>query len=131
TVDNLLNILRQVSMLGIVAVGLFITMVSGNIDLSVGSTLGFSSALLAALSFQIGIPLAFVATIVASLVIGLLNGFFSTRAKNLSIMVTLSMKFIIYSGTLMITGTKPIVNLAPSLVVLGRDSIGRIPIPVI
>ena len=41
TVDNLINILRQISILGIVALGLFTTMVSGNVDLSVGSTLGF------------------------------------------------------------------------------------------
>ncbi len=131
TVDNLINILRQISILGIVALGLFTTMVSGNVDLSVGSTLGFSSALLAALAFRIGILPAFLATIVASLAIGFINGFFSTRAKGLSIMVTLSTKFIIFSGTLLITGTKPIVNLPPSLLVLGKNSLGPIPLPVI
>lgn len=131
TINNLINILRQISILGIVALGLFATMVSGNVDLSVGSTLGFSSAVLAALSFSIGLIPALVATILASVLIGLANGFFSTRAKGLSIMVTLSMKFIIYSGTLLITGTKPIVNLPESLLVLGKNSIGPIPIPVI
>lgn len=131
TVDNLINILRQISILGIVALGLFTTMVAGNVDLSVGSTLGFSSAVLAALSFRIGIFPAFVVTIFASLAIGFVNGFFSTRAKGLSIMVTLSMKFIIFSATLLITGTKPIVNLPPSLLVLGKNSIGPVPVPVI
>jgi ribose transport system permease protein len=75
-------------------------------------------------------PALFV-TIVASLAIGWLNGFFSTRAKGLSIMVTLSTKFIIYSGTLLITGTKPIVNLPESLLVLGKNSVGFLPFPVI
>jgi ribose transport system permease protein len=131
TVSNLINILRQISILGIVALGLFTTMVSGNIDLSVGSTLGFSSALWAALSFSIGIVPALIVTILASLLIGWLNGFFSTRSKGLSIMVTLSMKFIIFSGTLLITGTKPIVNLPESLLVLGKNSVGPLPIPVI
>jgi len=131
TIDNLINILRQISILGIVALGLFTTMVSGNVDLSVGSTLGFSSAMLAALSFRIGILPAFLATIVASLAIGFTNGFFSTRAKGLSIMVTLSTKFIIFSGTLLITGTKPIVNLPASLLVLGKNSVGPIPVPVL
>jgi ribose transport system permease protein len=131
TVDNLINILRQISILGIVALGLFPTMVSGNIDLSVGSTLGLSSAVLAALSFSIGILPAFICTALVSLAIGFVNGFFSTRSKGLSIMVTLSMKFIIYSGTLLITGTKPIVNLPESLIVLGRNSVGPLPIPVI
>lgn len=131
TVNNLINILRQISILGIVALGLFTTMVSGNVDLSVGSTLGFSSAVLAALSFRIGILPAFITTVLASLVIGFVNGFFSTRAKGLSIMVTLSMKFIIFSGTLLITGTKPIVNLPETLLVLGKNSAGPIPVPVI
>jgi ribose transport system permease protein len=131
TVDNLINILRQISILGIVALGLFPTMVSGNIDLSVGSTLGLSSAVLAALSFSIGIFPAFIFTVLISLAIGFVNGFFSTRSKGLSIMVTLSMKFIIYSATLLITGTKPIVNLPRSLIVLGKNSVGPIPIPVI
>ncbi len=131
TLENLINILRQISILGIVALGLFTTMVSGNVDLSVGSTLGFSSAVLAALSFRIGIFPALIVTLLASLMIGFVNGFFSTRSKGLSIMVTLSMKFIIFSATLLITNTKPIVNLLPGLLVLGKNSIGPIPVPVI
>jgi ribose transport system permease protein len=131
TFNNQINVLRQVSILGIVSLGVFTTLIAGNLDLSVGSVLGFISAACAGLAKNIGPAPAFTIVLLIALSIGFTNGFLSTRGKNLSIMVTLSMKFIIYSGTLLVTRTKPIVNLPNSLLFLGIHSFGSIPLPVI
>ena len=131
TLSNLINVLRQVSILGIVSLGVFATLIAGNLDLSVGSAVGFTAAVCAKFALSIGVAPAFVITFLITILIGFINGFLSTRGKNLSIMVTLSMKFIIYSGTLLVTGTKPIVNLPKMLTFLGQGSIGFVPLPVI
>jgi ribose transport system permease protein len=129
--NNQINIFRQISILGIVSLGVFTTLIAGNLDLSVGSTLGFISAICAAVAKNIGVAPAFIIILFVTILIGFINGFLSTRGKGLSIMVTLSMKFIIYSGTLLITRTKPIVNLPKSLLFLGKQSIGSFPLPVV
>jgi ribose/xylose/arabinose/galactoside ABC-type transport system permease subunit len=131
SVENLTNILKQTSILGIVSLGVFATLIAGNVDLSVGSILGLSAAICAKVALNGGVFLAFISVLAVSILIGFINGYFSTRGKGLSIMVTLSMKFIIYSGTLLITQTRPISNLPEALVFLGKANIGFLPMPIL
>jgi len=129
TVNNQLNILRQISVLGLISLGVFTTLKAGNIDLSVGSAIGFIGVVSSKVSLFYGTVVALIAGFFVALFIGFLNGFFSTRGKNLSIMVTLSMKFILYSGTFVITRAIPITGLPKSLVYLGHENIGPVPVP--
>jgi ribose/xylose/arabinose/galactoside ABC-type transport system permease subunit len=131
TVRNQLNILRQISILGLISLGVFTTLKAGNVDLSVGSAIGFIGVVCAKVSLFYGTVGALVAAITVALAIGFLNGFFSTRGRNLSIMVTLSMKFILYSGTLVITRAVPIIGLPKSLIFLGHENIGPVPMPAV
>ncbi len=131
TINNQLNILRQISILGLISLGVFTTLKAGNVDLSVGSALGFIGVVCAKVSLYYGTTGALLAAISVALVIGFLNGFFSTRGRNLSIMVTLSMKFILYSGTLVITRAVPIIGLPKSLIFLGHGNIGPVPMPAV
>jgi ribose transport system permease protein len=131
SVNNQLNVLRQISILGLISLGVFTTLKAGNVDLSVGSALGFIGVVCSKASLYFGTAVALVVAISVALLIGLLNGFFSTRGRNLSIMVTLSMKFILYSGTLVITRAVPIIGLPKSLVFLGHENIGPVPMPAI
>jgi len=131
TKNNQLNILRQSSILGIISLGVFTTLKAGNMDLSVGSALGFIGVVAAKVSLYYGTVVALLVAFSVALLIGLLNGFFSTRGKNLSIIVTLSMKFILYSGTLVITRARPVTGLPKSLIFLGHENIGPVPMPVI
>lgn len=131
TVNNQLNILRQISILGLISLGVFATLKAGNVDLSVGSALGFIGVICAKVSLYYGTAIALLAAFSVALFIGFLNGFFSTRGRNLSIMVTLSMKFILYSGTLVITRAMPITGLPKSLIFLGHENIGPVPMPAI
>jgi len=81
----------------------------------------------AKVSLYYGTAVDLLVAISVALLIGFLNGFFSTRGRNLSIMVTLSMKFILFSGTLVITRAVPITGLPKSLVFLGHENIGPVP----
>lgn len=131
TVNNQLNVLRQISILGIVSLGSFTTLKGGSADLSVGSALGFIGIICAKVSLCWGTAVAILAAIIVAVIIGLVNGFFSTRGKNLSIIVTLSMKFILYSGTLVISRVIPITGLPKGLIFLGHENIGPVPMPAI
>src|ERR1700682_381009 len=90
---NLLNVLDQVTVLGILAIGMTAVIVIGGIDLSVGSILAFSMMILGWLSHDCNLPL-FLAVVVALLVGGLcgwVNGLLVTRAKLPAFIATLSM----------------------------------------
>jgi len=129
TINNQLNILRQASVLGLISLGLFTTLKGGNVDLSVGSALGFIGIVCCKISLYYGTAVALLVGFIAALVIGFINGFLSTRGRNLSIMVTLSMKFILASGTFAITKAIPITGLPKSLIFLGSGNIGWAPVP--
>ncbi|MHB8277794.1 MAG: ABC transporter permease [Candidatus Humimicrobiaceae bacterium] len=131
TVDNLMSILRQISILGLVSLGMLLVMVGGNIDLSVGSILGFTAVVTAKLSLDFGLFPAIIIGLLIAVTIGFVNGYFSTRGKGLSIMVTLSTKLMIYGGTIIITQTKPIINLPKGFEFFGQKSFGPISVPVI
>lgn len=92
TSDNLLNVLTQASITGIIAIGMTFVIATGGIDLSVGSLMAISGAL-APLIFQRDIPLAvalaFVLPVLATGVFGLFNGVLVTRFGFQPIIATL------------------------------------------
>src|SRR5829696_8946172 len=73
TAENLLNILRQNSMLGIVALGMTFVILTSGIDLSVGALLAVAGVIAANLANQ-GIAVALVAAVAATTVLGIING---------------------------------------------------------
>src|SRR5512139_2115478 len=90
TADNLLNVLRNVSMQGLIALGMTMVIIAGEIDLSVGSAVAFSGCLTAFLtghltgaeigvSAAIAVPLAIIAALAAGFALGSLSGFMRTR----------------------------------------------------
>ncbi len=93
--SNLVNTVRQISMLGIYAVGIAFVIIAGGIDLSIGSVIGLTGVLIAKLSstgagglgysLWIGIPLA----ICAAVSVGLMQGLLITRLKLQPFIVTL------------------------------------------
>src|SRR6476659_1299686 len=76
TPRNLSNLMTQMSVTGILAVGMLMVIVSGNIDLSVGSVLGFAGGIAAygVTVMEYGLPTAIVAAIVVGIDIGDFNG---------------------------------------------------------
>ena len=89
--DNLINIARQVSINAIIAVGMSCAILSGGIDLSVGSVMALTGTLTAGLMVA-GVPpgLAIMAGLAVGIAFGVGNGFFIAYAKMPPIIVTLA-----------------------------------------
>ena len=132
TVSNLLNIARQVSINAIIAAGMTFVILTAGIDLSVGSVLAFSGAIIAGL-LSTGQPLlvGIVAGLLLGAVLGLVNGLIVTRGGVQPFIATLGMLTIARGATLVYTDGRPITGLPDAFVWLGAGDVGRVPVPVI
>jgi ribose transport system permease protein len=130
---NLLIIARQVSMLGIAAVGMSFVLLLGGIDLSIGSIVTLVNILTAWMMVNGKMnPIAACAAAVAlSTAIGFINGLIIARIKMPAIIVTLGTQIIVEGLAYIISGGLPIFGFDKSFAVLGQGYIGIIPIPVI
>lgn len=133
TVNNLLNVLRQVSIIGIVAYGMTFVILSGGIDLSVGSVLALSSAITAGvMSSTHSIAFAILAGLATGALLGTFTGFLVSKAKMPAFIVTLAMMSIGRGLTLIYTGGRPISEGFTDLFnYIGGGYVGPIPFPVI
>ncbi len=133
TMNNILNIIRQTSIYGIIAVGMTFVILTGGIDLSVGSILALSGAICAGLMKNSGSSV-FVASLAAIAVgggLGLINGLIITIGKIAPFVVTLGMVTIARGLTLIYSKGYPISGFSPDFRQLGGGYILGIPIPVI
>lgn len=132
TSDNLLNVARQVAVTAIVAVGMTFVIISGGIDLSVGSNLAFSGVVAAATFAQFGSgPLALLAGIVTGGLIGLLNGFISAKGRITGFIVTLAMLGVVRGLAFIITGGNPITASADGFTFFGVGTLFTVPVPIL
>ncbi|MGF1625451.1 MAG: ABC transporter permease [Alphaproteobacteria bacterium] len=106
---NISNLLVFTVELGLIALAMTLLMTAGEFDLSVGSVFGFCPVLMWTLYNEgvTGIELAFVASMLAAGLIGLLNGLFVTRLKIPSFLVTLGMLLVVRGTALYITDGFP------------------------
>lgn len=132
TVDNLTKVLRQVAVVGIVTVSMTMVILTGGIDLSVGSMLGLTSVVLAKLMVAgVNVPLAILITLLLGSILGLFNGFLINRI-NISPLISTLGTMTIYSGiTYIITGGKPVFGFPDSFSFIGQGYILGIPVPII
>lgn len=130
-VQNIFNVLRQISVIGILAVGQALIIITAGIDLSVGSILGLmgvTSALLAGLGLH---PvLIFIACIIIGCLVESVNGLLVTKVRINPFIVTLGMMSIARGTSLLITGGLPI-SIDNPITFLGSGYVGPVPIPVI
>ena len=90
---NIFNILRQVAVLSILSVGMTFVIISGGMDLTVGSLLGLTGVICAKLLVEVRIApvLAILVTLLAGAVFGTVTGFLIVRLKVSAIVITLGM----------------------------------------
>ena len=112
TKDNLLNVLDQVTVLGILALGMTAVIMIGGIDLSVGAVLALAMMVLGWLSHDGGLPmsLAIVGALAAGAVAGCVNGAMTTYAKLPAFIATLAMISVARGLANMITDGQQIVG---------------------
>ncbi|CAG9621188.1 ABC transporter permease subunit [Sutcliffiella rhizosphaerae] len=132
TVNNLFNVLRQVSIVAIIAVGMTIVILTAGIDLSVGSVLALTGAIAAgAITAGLPFPIAIIICLLAGLLIGSINGLIVSKGKVPAFIATLAVMVIARGLTLVYTQGNPIVISDMGYRFLGSGRILGIPFPVI
>lgn len=131
TPENLVNVLRQNSMLAMVALGMTFVILTGGIDLSVGALLAVAGVLAAKLAAYGAVP-AVLGGIGAASLLGFANGWLITRARIQPFIVTLAMLIAARGAALAATGEQSVAIAGTSTVLtwLGRGQIGPVPVPV-
>ncbi len=131
SVRNILNILRQSSIVGIMAIGTTFVIIGGDIDISVGAILAFSAALV--LKLQITIPWGFaiIIALAAGMAIGIINGILRAKIKIVAIIATLGTMVIVRGLVFIYTGGYPITGAEEGFKFIGSGYIGAIPFPII
>lgn len=134
TVSNILNVLRQVSINALIAFGMTFVILTGGIDLSVGSILAFSSAITASL-LATGVDpfIAVFIGLIVGAVLGAINGIVISKGKVAPFIATLATMTIYRGFTLMYTEGRPITGLGDSsfFEMMGRGYFFGIPFPAV
>lgn len=132
TLSNLINLLRQSTINGIIAVGMTIVILTAGIDLSVGSTLGFTAVVTAdLLHLGLPVPLTIIAGLLLGCAIGCINGFLVARVGIPPFIATLGMMTLARGLAFAYTEGKPITGLDEGFRQLGAGVVGGVPTPII
>ncbi len=131
---NILNLLRQVAINALIAYGMTFVILTGGIDLSVGSILALSSALMAGMIVSGLDPIiAILIGCILGAVMGAINGLLITKGKMAPFIATLATMTIFRGLTLVYTDGNPITGLGDSMAfqLFGRGYFLGIPVPAI
>ncbi|MCR4746496.1 MAG: ABC transporter permease [Lachnospiraceae bacterium] len=133
TTSNLLNIARQVAVLGIASVGMTMVILTGGIDLATGSIITFVNIITAYFMVNAGLNmfLAILISLIASTLIGLINGIAVANLNMPPLIMTFSTQTIFEGLAYIICGGIPIFGFSDSFAYIGQGYLGPIPFPVI
>jgi ribose transport system permease protein len=133
TETNILNVLRQISIVAIIAFGMTAVILIGGIDLSVGSVLAAAGVAAVYLFVVTGLPMpiALLAGVAAGALFGFVNGFLSAVAAIPPFIVTLGMMSTARGFAYVITGGKPTGVDDPVFFMIGNGYVGGAPVPVL
>lgn len=135
TADNLLNILRQASVNAIIAVGMTIVILTAGIDLSVGSVLALSGAIVATLiGMDVPVVVALPVALIAGAALGAISGIIVAKGKVQAFIATLVTMTLLRGVTMVYTDGRPVPtgfsDTADSFTWLGTGYVLGIPVPV-
>ena len=111
---NIMNILRQSSIIGVMAIGTAFVIIGGGFDISVGSVLALTAAMALGLQKWMHWGFAVVTVLCVGAVIGFLNGFLSAKIHIVPIITTLGTMTIVRGLTYLYTGGYPILGTSES-----------------
>jgi ribose/xylose/arabinose/galactoside ABC-type transport system permease subunit len=134
SVPNLVNVALSIAINGILAVGMTAVILTGGIDLSVGSVAALAGVVAAAVATGGGAGAVFPAALAAlgvGLAVGLFNGVMVARFRVPAFVTTLAMLTICRGLALIVTGGRSIGNLPPAFGVLGNSRLFGVPVPVV
>jgi len=128
--SNLENVGRQASTVVVLACGQLFVVLSGGIDLSVGSIIGLTSVIAAKAVLQWGLGWGFLSALIVGLILGTTNGIFVAYFRMPAMIVTLAMLYFARGAALIIAGGMPVERLPPNFATIGKGSLFGIPNPV-
>ena len=134
TPSNILSVGRPMSFTGIAAIGMTLVMLTGGIDISVGSMLAMAGVLCAKLSADLGMPLwvAVIFTLLLGALFGLINGVSVTRFHIPALIATLATQTILKGIAYLITNAVPVKNISDTYKFLGQGYLfGIVPVPLV
>ena len=132
TLSNLTNVARQISINAIIAAGMTMVILTGGIDLSVGSIVCISGTLTAgAMIYGIPVILSIGIGLFVGMVAGIINGMFISYAKMPAFIVTLAMMEIPRGAALLYTGGYPLGGLPKEFTIIGRGAVLGIQTPIL
>jgi ribose transport system permease protein len=133
TVDNIRNIFVAASTLELVAAGLTIVMIAGEIDLSVAAMQAFGGSIAAVLIINHGVwwPLGIVLALSLCTLAGAVSGAVAVIGRLATFITTLAMLGIVQGTAFLLTGGQPVNEFPGGYSVVGNDLLGPIPIAVI
>ncbi|MFP3122225.1 ribose ABC transporter permease [Ectobacillus funiculus] len=130
-VSNLLNVLKQISIIAILAAGMTFVILTGGIDLSVGSTVALSGVISVMLSQQgVNAMIAMAAGVAIGVATGFVNGYLTAKVKLPAFIVTLGSFTYIRGLAYVISAGYPIVLTDPIFKFFGAGDIVGIPTPI-
>ena len=134
TLGNMLDVLRQVSITGMIALGVTFVVIAGRLDLSVGSMLTLLTVLVVTQHNIRGAGMAVILTLLAGLGLGAINGVLVGFLRLSALIVTLAMLSFLQGATLWYSGGSN-VNVQGAqetwFAVFGRGTIASVPVPMI
>jgi ribose transport system permease protein len=132
TTMNVMNVLRQTSLLAIAGIGMVMIILSGEIDLSIGSTQALVGVLCVwVLNATGSIVTAIALSLVLGAILGLINGLLVTKAKMNSLIATLGTMAIYRGVSLVVTNAVSIQSKVTAFENVGTGYLGPVPIPVV
>lgn len=142
TVRNITNIIRQVSAIGLISIGVTFCIMTGGIDLSTGSVVGLISVVCASMAqngfnpdqpISIVMPLVFalVISLVGGAFVGFVNGAITAYGNIPPFIATLGMMTVARGLAQLYSGGRPIGRLKDGMIFIGSGSIAGIPIPIL
>jgi ribose transport system permease protein len=128
TLNNLSNLVRQVSIIGVVSIGMTIVIISGGIDLSVGSMVGFANILVAVLMVN-GVPIipSIIIALAAGAALGMLNGVLIHDGRVPPFIATLGMMTAVRGLLMLISDARMIAGLPKPFLQFAQISILWVP----
>lgn len=139
SVQNQLNVLQQVSIIGIMAIGVTFPILCAEIDLSIAQVMEFTGLTIAMLAvgarlfedFAVAVPIAVAVGLLAGGLLGGVSGYVTARFDVPSFMSTLAMLFLADGLGLIVSGGRPIIGLPESVTALGGSDLFGFPTIVI
>jgi ribose/xylose/arabinose/galactoside ABC-type transport system permease subunit len=145
SISNFLDIARVVAITGIIAAGMTLVIITGGIDLSVGSTVGLTGAVTSALvagsasnsafvgDFKLPMPLAVLVGLAVGSAVGFVNGYIITKTRIEPFMATLGTMIIVRGLVYLFTGGYPILfhPMPDDFAFIGQGAVFGIPTPVV